>query len=324
VLVAASAARTTPWAPTEGHVKFQNVFMRYTRYVANWSTTGTASSATGSGLGGGSAGAGASASASGGGSGAGAGAGATTVEKPPLVLQDVSFEARPREKLAIVGRTGAGKSSLAVALFRLVEIESGSVSIDGTDTAQLGLTELRRNIAIIPQDPVVFSTSVRDNCDPFHERTDAEIKDALRLVGLPDALVHNLEMHVAEEGSNLSVGQRQLLCLARAILRRPKVLVMDEATASVDQATDNLIQRMVHEHFRDCTVLTIAHRLQTVMDADRVLVMDDGRVSAIDTPEQLICNESAYPTSILREMVHQHKPEEAQRLIQAAKKARRS
>lgn len=213
----------------------------------------------------------------------------------PLVLKGLTLDVRPQEKVGVVGRTGAGKSSLMNALFRIVETGKGSVSIDGVDIASIGLHDLRERLSIIPQDPVLFSASVRFNLDPFDEQKgDAPLWEALGRVQLREvveALPGGLDSQVAEGGNNFSVGQRQLICIARALLRRPKVLVMDEATASVDRDSDAQIQSMVRECFSHCTVLTIAHRLHTVVDSDRVLVLDDGHVAELDTPSNLLRRE---------------------------------
>jgi ABC-type multidrug transport system fused ATPase/permease subunit len=216
----------------------------------------------------------------------------------PLVLKDVSIRINAGEKIGICGRTGSGKSSLMVALFRLSELEKdgGAILIDGVDITAIGTSTLRLNMSIIPQDPVIFSNSVRYNLDPFEQCSDDELWEVLKQVELFDvisALQEGLYYQVAEGGENFSQGQRQLLCIARALLRKSKLLVMDEATASIDNATDATIQKMIRENFRDATVLTIAHRLNTILDSDRVLVLDDGRVAEFDAPDVLMEEEDS-------------------------------
>uniref|UniRef100_A0AAQ5Y7Y5 Multidrug resistance-associated protein 1 n=1 Tax=Amphiprion ocellaris TaxID=80972 RepID=A0AAQ5Y7Y5_AMPOC len=208
-----------------------------------------------------------------------------------LAIRNISISISGGEKVGIVGRTGAGKSSLTLGLFRIIEAAEGKIFIDGVDISQLGLHELRSRITIIPQDPVLFSGSLRMNLDPFDSYSDEEVWRALEfshlksfVSGLPDKLSHEC----SEGGENLSVGQRQLLCLARALLRKTKILVLDEATAAVDMETDNLIQSTIRSQFEDCTVLTIAHRLNTIMDYTRVLVLDKGEMSEFDSPSSLI------------------------------------
>ncbi|KAI1286879.1 ATP-binding cassette sub-family C member 3 [Halotydeus destructor] len=210
-----------------------------------------------------------------------------------LVLKDLNFGVNAGEKVGIVGRTGAGKSSLTVALFRIVEPATGTIVIDGVDVSRIGLHSLRSGLTIIPQDPVLFTGSLRLNLDPFGEHEDSELWTALKLAHLQqfvDSLGSGLEYSVSEGGDNLSVGQRQLVCLARALLRKSKILILDEATAAVDLETDDLIQKTIREEFADCTILTIAHRLNTILDYDRVLVMDKGTVSEYDTPKTLLDN----------------------------------
>ncbi|KAG1706852.1 hypothetical protein DVH05_027703 [Phytophthora capsici] len=204
----------------------------------------------------------------------------------PRVLRNLSLSIRPQEKIGIVGRTGAGKSSLVVALMRLVELDSGSIVIDGVDISTIGLHELRNKISIIPQDPVLFSGTVRSNVDPFDQYTDEQIWMSLRRAHLAH-VVTALDSPVDEKGSNFSVGERQLLCISRALLKRSRIILMDEATASIDTETDRKIQRSIREEFRDCTCLTIAHRINTILDADRILVMENGAVGEFDTPKAL-------------------------------------
>ncbi|XP_019701146.1 multidrug resistance-associated protein 1 isoform X1 [Harpegnathos saltator] len=213
-----------------------------------------------------------------------------------LVLHGISFSVLGSEKIGIVGRTGAGKSSLTLALFRIIEAASGEILIDDIDISKLGLHDLRSKLTIIPQDPVLFSGTLRMNLDPFDNHTDDEVWRALEhahlksfVKNLPSSLLHE----VSEGGENLSVGQRQLICLARALLRKTKVLILDEATAAVDLETDDLIQTTIRHEFKDCTVLTIAHRLNTILDSDKVIVLDKGLIVEYDSPDTLLRN----PTS---------------------------
>lgn len=207
------------------------------------------------------------------------------------------FAATSTHKVGIVGRTGAGKSSLTLGLFRIIEAAEGQIFIDGVDITQLGLHELRSRITIIPQDPVLFSGSLRMNLDPFDSYSDEEVWRALEyshLKSFVSSLPNKLSHECSEGGENLSVGQRQLLCLARALLRKTKILVLDEATAAVDMETDNLIQSTIRSQFEDCTVLTIAHRLNTIMDYTRVLVLDKGEMAEFDSPSNLIAQRGAF------------------------------
>ncbi|XP_020296897.1 multidrug resistance-associated protein 4-like isoform X1 [Pseudomyrmex gracilis] len=220
----------------------------------------------------------------------------------PYVLKNLNIVMRPGEKIGIVGRTGAGKSSLITALFRLAKVE-GIIKIDGIDTSQIALEDLRGKISIIPQDPVLFSGTLRRNLDPFNEFSDLAVWEALEEVELKDAAVINngLESRVFDRGSNYSVGQKQLVCLARAILRNNRILMLDEATANVDPHTDALIQCTIRKKFTTCTMLTIAHRLHTIMDSDKVLVMDKGRMVEYDHPYMLLQNSQSQFTSLVRE-----------------------
>jgi len=245
------------------------------------------------------------------------------------VLKGLSFTVKKNQRIGCVGRTGAGKSSLTLALFRFLEAREGSIHIDGIDVSKINLHDLRSRLTIIPQDPVLFSGTVRSNLDAFDNHTDAELYDALERVHLirstgtvsrdelsaeatlgPGSratldtntnIFRSLSSRISEGGLNLSQGQRQLLCLARAIVSRPKIMVLDEATSAVDMATDVLIQRSIREEFQDSTLIVIAHRLSTIADFDRILVMDDGRAAEFDTPKALIGTERG----IFRGMVEQ-------------------
>lgn len=217
-------------------------------------------------------------------------------ENLPLVLHGVSCTFPGGKKIGIVGRTGSGKSTLIQALFRLVEPAAGSILIDNIDISGIGLHDLRSHLSIIPQDPTLFEGTIRGNLDPLEEHSDKEIWEALDKSQLGEIIREKgqkLDTPVLENGDNWSVGQRQLVSLGRALLKQSKILVLDEATASVDSATDNLIQKVIREEFRDCTVCTIAHRIPTVIDSDLVLVLSDGLVAEFDTPLKLLEDKSS-------------------------------
>lgn len=257
----------------------------------------------------------------------------------PPVLRGLSFQVERNQRVGVVGRTGAGKSSLTLALFRFLEARQGSIHIDGIDISKINLHDLRSRLAIIPQDPVLFSGTIRSNLDAFDEHTDAELRDALERVQLirgtgghlsrrddsddddgmneatgndhgtaanqpanttttdtnnTDNIFNSLSSKISEGGLNLSQGQRQLLCLARAIVSRPKMMVLDEATSAVDMATDVLIQRSIREEFTDSTLLVIAHRLSTIADFDRILVMSEGQAVEYDSPRRLLLKQGLF------------------------------
>ncbi|KAA6366261.1 MAG: ABC transporter: Multidrug resistance-associated protein, ATP binding protein [Streblomastix strix] len=239
----------------------------------------------------------------------------------PYVLKDVSFDLKGGEKIGVCGRTGAGKSSILFALFRLVELDAklqpkmvdittgflvendpnevpnkGIVKIDGIDISEVELSLLRRSIAIISQDPTLFTGTLRYNLDIADKSNDNEIRNVLGMVemqGVVSALPLGLDTQVAEGGSNFSAGQRQLICFGRAILNKCRIVVMDEATASVDVETDAKIQKTIREQFVDKTVFVIAHRLNTIMGSDRIMVMDQGHVQELDSPANLLSNEQS-------------------------------
>ncbi|XP_075435703.1 ATP-binding cassette sub-family C member 3 isoform X3 [Ascaphus truei] len=208
-----------------------------------------------------------------------------------LVLKGLSLKVKGGEKVGIVGRTGAGKSSMTLCLFRILEAAEGTIKIDGVNISEIGLHDLRSMLTIIPQDPVLFSGTLRMNLDPFDKYSEDDIWKVLELSHLKKFVTSQsskLDYECSEGGENLSVGQRQLICLARALLRKTRILILDEATAAIDLETDDLIQMTIRTEFEDCTVLTIAHRLNTIMDYTRVLVLDKGQIAEFDTPTNLI------------------------------------
>jgi ABC-type multidrug transport system fused ATPase/permease subunit len=226
----------------------------------------------------------------------------------PLVLKNISFKVNGGEKIGICGRTGAGKSSIMTALYRLSELDHGSISIDGVDIATLGLQTLRSGLSIIPQDPVLFAGTIRKNLDPFGENDDDKLWDALRRshlidldeldevklqVKLPESTIHkfHLDQIVEDEGVNFSLGERQLIAFARALVRNTKILVLDEATSLVDYETDSKIQTTIAEEFRHCTILCIAHRLKTIIKYDRIMTLERGKIAEFDVPKNLFKDE---------------------------------
>jgi len=232
----------------------------------------------------------------------------------PLVLKGLNITLPAKSKVGVVGRTGAGKSTLMVSLLRLVELDYGSIFIDGIDISGIGLNYLRSKIAVIPQDPILFAGTVKTNLDPFQEFDDERLDEVLKRVGLKSAMERapssnsltslsfekapqhavSLSDSVSEGGTNFSLGQRQLLFIARALLRRTKIVIMDEATASVDAQTDKKIQRVMRTDFEHSTCITVAHRINTIMDSDYILVMDDGYVAEFDPPSDLIKKEGLF------------------------------
>ncbi|KAJ3026911.1 UNVERIFIED_CONTAM: hypothetical protein HDU68_004835 [Siphonaria sp. JEL0065] len=222
----------------------------------------------------------------------------------PLVLKNIDLEIKTHEKIGVVGRTGSGKSSLMLSLFRILEVDSGKIEIDGIDISTLGVKDLRSRLSIIPQDPILFSGTVRSNLDPFGEHQDIDIWNALESAGMKavvSAMDGGLNATVDSLGENLSVGTRQLVCLARAILRNPKLIVLDECTANVDLETDHFIQLTLKETMKNATILTIAHRLNTVMESDRILVLENGRVVEFDTPRKLLEKKGGIFASMVNE-----------------------
>ncbi|XP_013611055.1 PREDICTED: ABC transporter C family member 3 [Brassica oleracea var. oleracea] len=214
----------------------------------------------------------------------------------PLVLRGITCTFKGGLRTGIVGRTGSGKSTLIQTLFRIVEPSAGEIMIDGVNILTIGLHDLRLRLSIIPQDPTMFEGTVRSNLDPLEEYTDDQIWEALDKCQLGDEVrkkEHKLDSSVSENGENWSMGQRQLVCLGRVLLKRSNILVLDEATASVDTATDNLIQKTLREHFSDCTVITIAHRISSVIDSDMVLLLSNGIIEEYDSPVRLLEDKSS-------------------------------
>jgi ATP-binding cassette, subfamily C (CFTR/MRP), member 1 len=219
----------------------------------------------------------------------------------PPVLKGINFSIKEGEKIGVVGRTGAGKSSLIVALYRLAEISSGKVFVDSVDCSKESLNKLRRSMAIIPQEPVMFSGTLRTNLDPFHEHPDEALVDVLEkcLLGpMLDSSEDGLDTKVEQLGSNFSLGTQQLICLARAMLNPSRISLLDEATAALDSDTNNAVQVVLKAHFSHRTIFTIAHRLDTIIESDRILTMNAGVIAEFDHPATLLDT----PTSIFREL----------------------
>ncbi|WCJ38679.1 ABC transporter C family member 3 [Euphorbia peplus] len=224
----------------------------------------------------------------------------------PMVLKSITCTFPGGKKIGVVGRTGSGKSTLIQALFRVVEPSSGQILIDGLDISQIGLHDLRSRLGIIPQDPTLFQRTVRINLDPLQQHSDDEIWEVLEKCRLADIVKQDrrlLEAPVAEDGENWSVGQRQLVCLARVLLKKRRILVLDEATASIDTVTDNIIQATIREETSECTVITVAHRIPTVIDNDMVLVLDEGKVIEFDSPGKLLKDNSSAFSKLVAEFL---------------------
>jgi len=220
----------------------------------------------------------------------------------PLSLNALSFALKSGQRCGVVGRTGAGKSTLAAALFRLAELESGTITLDGVDLSKIKLADVRgrpNGMCIIPQEPVLYPGTLKSCLDPFGDHTDEEVMDALDAVRGASRGLNNLNTPVEEGGKNFSVGERQLICLGRAMLAKPKLLFLDEATASVDGETDALIQKMLRSRFVGTTLITIAHRLNTIMDYDCILVMSDGKAAEFGTPAELLLNDKGLFTELV-------------------------
>ena len=214
-----------------------------------------------------------------------------------MVLKNINFHLKPGEHLGIVGRTGSGKSTISLCLFRILEAFSGKIYIDGVDISKVGLNKLRRNITIIPQDSTLMNGTLRYNIDPASDYTDIEIVNVMKRIGFDYIINRNkegLDQNISENGSNLSIGEKQLICITRAILRKSKIIVLDEATASIDYKTEEIIQTALNELLSTSTMISIAHRIKTVMNADKILVLENGEIIEFDTPKQLLSNKNSY------------------------------
>ena len=217
-----------------------------------------------------------------------------------LALKNINIEINPGEKIGIVGRTGSGKSSLTLSLFRIIEAFNGKIEIDGYDIHNIPLKKLRRSISIVPQEPFLLEGTLKTNLDPLNLYTESEINEVLKNVKLYEMLEHDIankniklngiNTEIKEYGNNLSFGCRQLLCVARAILRKSKIIILDEATSSVDQKTEDIIINAVDTMFKDSTVITIAHRINTVKSCDKVIIMNEGEIVEVGNPNELIKN----------------------------------
>jgi ABC-type multidrug transport system fused ATPase/permease subunit len=214
-----------------------------------------------------------------------------------IVLKNINFTLNPGEHLGIVGRTGSGKSTISLCLFRILEATTGKILIDDVDISTLGLKKLRNGITIIPQDATLMTGTLKYNIDPLGKYTDSEIIEVMRKIGFYYILKNHergLEQNIVENGGNLSIGEKQLICITRAILRKSKIVIMDEATASIDFKTEEIIQNAINELLKESTIITIAHRIKTVVNSDKILVLDNGNIVEYDTPKNLLRNQKSY------------------------------
>eukprot|EP01017_Pseudomicrothorax_dubius_P015506 TRINITY_DN1785_c0_g1_i2.p1 TRINITY_DN1785_c0_g1~~TRINITY_DN1785_c0_g1_i2.p1 ORF type:complete len:266 (+),score=65.05 TRINITY_DN1785_c0_g1_i2:64-861(+) len=220
-----------------------------------------------------------------------------------LILKGISLEIHPGEHIGIVGRTGSGKSTLFLGLLRVLEAETGTILFDGVDISKIGLDDLRRRVTLIPQDAYLFEGTLRENLDPTSSSDDQSLTEALQKVSLYSlfATRGGLDAQISENGDNISVGERQLLTIARALLKKSRLVLMDEATAAIDIVTESTIQRVLKEAFAGCTILTIAHRLNTVAHSDRVLVLEEGRIVEFASPAELLANPDSHYSALVRE-----------------------
>ena len=218
-------------------------------------------------------------------------------EDTEIVLKNINFKIEQGEHLGIVGRTGSGKSTISLCLFRIIEAYSGKILIDGLDISKVGLKKLRESITIIPQDSTIMNGTLRYNIDPIKSYTDNEIIGVMKKIGF-DYIINQssegLDQEISENGNNISIGEKQLICITRAILRKSKIIVLDEATASIDYKTEEIIQKAMNEILSNSTMICIAHRIKTVLNADKILVLDNGKIIEFDTPNNLLNNKSSY------------------------------
>ena len=208
-----------------------------------------------------------------------------------IVLKDINILIQGKEKVGIVGRTGSGKSTITLCLFRILEATEGKIMIDDVDIRSVGLNKLRNNLTIIPQDPALMEGTLRYNIDPLDRSSDNDIINIMEKIGFDYIVKRNnegLNQEIAEGGSNLSVGEKQLICITRAILRKSKIIIMDEATASIDYKTEEMIQKAVSDLLNDSTFITIAHRIKTIINYDKILTLDNGKVVDFDSPKNLL------------------------------------
>jgi ATP-binding cassette subfamily C (CFTR/MRP) protein 1 len=213
-----------------------------------------------------------------------------------MILKKLNFTIQGKEKIGIVGRTGSGKSTITLCLFRILEATEGKILIDDVDISTLGLEILRNNLTIIPQDPALMEGSLRYNIDPLNKKTDNDIIKVMQKIGFDYIIKRDkdgLYQEISESGSNLSVGEKQLICITRAILRKSKIIIMDEATASIDYITEEIIQKAIDELLVDSTFITIAHRIKTILNYDKILTLDNGIIVDYDLPNKLINNHNS-------------------------------
>ena len=213
-----------------------------------------------------------------------------------IVLKNLNFSILPGEKIGICGRTGSGKSTICLSIFRLIEPYTGTIFIDDIDIQKVGLSLLRQNLTYIPQDPILMEGSLKFNIDPFNLYENEKIIEILKRVGFDynERDDEILDRHIEVNGNNLSIGEKQLICIVRAILKKTKILIMDEATANIDVKTEEKIQEILDNTFNDCTILTIAHRIKTILNYDKILVLEKGKILEFDSPKNLLENKDSY------------------------------